>query len=150
MGISYETWLDDAISAIKTTISGTTTFDGDPGTVFYAWISNPSENPYCRIDLDRDQFILRGGKYENRAYEQRLTVNLRVVWVGTYTESAYNSFISYVDEITTAIESDPTLGGSYVETSYITDISWSRNRQGNALTHVAVVTLVVEGSRDDT
>ena len=147
----YELWVDDVLSSVKTTISETATFDGDPGMASYAWILNPSEseNPYCRIDLDRDQFILRGGRVASRAYQQRMNLNLRVVWNGTYTEDAYNEFVSYVSEITTAIEVDETLGGSLIETSYITDVSWSRNRQGNAITHVAVIALVVCGSRDD-
>ena len=149
MGTAYATWVDDVVDSVKETVADTTTFDGDPGTVFYAWISNPTENPYCRIDLDNDRFILRGGKYNSRAYEQRMTLNLRVVWTGDYTETAYDTFIGYVGEITTSIETDETLGGTYIETSYITDVSWSRNRQGNALTHVAVITLVVEGSRDN-
>jgi len=148
MGTAYATWVDDVVDSVKETIADTTTFDGDPGTVFYAWIDNPSENPYCRIDLDTDNFILRGGKYDSRAYQQRLNIQLRVVWIGGFTETDYDTFIKYIGEITTAIESDETLGGTYIETSYITDVSWSRNRRGNALTHVAVITLKVEGSRD--
>jgi len=146
--INYDLFVKDVIAKLKALIAALGTYDGDPGEIYYSFQATPSGNPAVRINLERDNIKRRGGHAGSIAYDHDVEFTLRMTWLGGVTEGDYDDYIEYVGDMVDALEGSRTLGSSYVNDSWITQITYSRAPKFNAVSHVAWIYLTVRGVRE--
>ena len=142
------TIVKDIITNLKDLIAALGSFDGDPGEIFYSFQTNPTGNPWVRINLERTRFHRRGGHSGSISFDNEVELTLRMTWLGGVTEGDYDDYIEYVGDMVDAIEGSRTLGSSYVDDAWITQITYARAPKWNAVAHTAWIYLTVRVVRE--
>ena len=148
VSVDYDVFIKDVLAKLKALIAALGNYDDDPGEVYYSFVATPSGNPAARINLEKDGIRRRGGHAGSIAFDHEVELTIRIQWLGGLTEAAYQTFIEYVGEIVDAIEGSRTLASSYVNDTWITQITYSRTPRQNAILHVAYIYLTVRGVRE--
>ena len=119
--MGYSDVVKSVKSSILSTIKATDSF-GDVNT-FADYVKDLSglSYPVAFLRLREDRHEMSGPSHTFHHLIWRIEVHSK----GTGTESDLNDIINYVGEIIDQIESDRTLGNSYVQTTEVTRVSYS-------------------------
>jgi virulence-associated protein VapD len=142
---AYETVLDAAVNAVESTVINCVSFNANSVHVDYFRVEDyGAYDPICVISLQRDS-VESIGPMET---QHVLTFQLHVKHTGSGVRDDLNKIVSYIGEIMDKIESDRTLGTSYIENTEITGVEYSMENQQSAVINHAVMTVEVLALRN--
>jgi len=140
--VSYETVLDDVIDKLETAVEATSSFVAT--TVHFDYVKTIDTHPTCLLRIVRDDVSAIGPK------ETRHVVTFRAVihHQGMGTKANLNEMVQYVGEIVDKVESDRTLGSSYVLNSEIASVDYSMSELPSFVKYFAYIEIQVEITRN--
>ena len=142
---AYETVLDAIIDALETAVIACTSFTAKSTHFDYVRTEDYGNyDPICLLSLQRDAIESIGPKETQHV----LSFQARVSHTGTGTKTNLNEIVSYVGEIVDKIESDRTLGSSYIENTEITGIEYSQNAPQNFVVYYGFLSIEVLALRN--
>jgi len=141
----YDAVLSDTIDSLETTVESCTSFNSDSVHFDYVrTIYYDETDPVCLLSLIRD-VAEAIGPYETR---HLFTFQAKISHQGTGTKANLKEITGYVGEIIDKIETDRTLGGSYIARTEASVVEYSQNAPQNFIRYFAFMGIEVEVVRN--
>jgi len=140
MSYPYATWIKGIKDALVDMVEDTTSFREKTSADFVVSMPNPAALVRLRRDTVSDP-----GPVETR---HLIEFVIQVQFIGTHEESTLDTIIDYVGEIVDELETDRTLGSSYVLNAEVDMVDYTFSASESAIRHNAHITVIIECLRN--